>query len=412
MLQSKLFTKTRRESPKDEIAKNADLLIRAGYIYKEMAGVYSFLPLGLMVLNNIVSIIRKEMNDIGGQEVFLSALQDRSVWELSGRWSDEVVDNWFKTQVRNAGEAGLGFTHEEPLTRIMKDNISSWKDLPKSVYQFQTKFRNEARAKSGIMRGREFLMKDLYTFSKDNAEHESLYEEVKKAYIRIFDKLGIGGETYVTFASGGSFSQFSHEFQTISDAGEDIIYVDKSKRIAINKEVFNDEVIQELGLNRDELSEMKAIEVGNIFTLGTKFSEAIGLHFNDESGISKPVYMGSYGIGPSRVMGVIAELHSDEKGLIWPENISPFKYHLVYIKDKEGKIYNEAKKLYETLIQKGYSVLFDDRDLSAGEKFNDSDLMGITTRIVISEKTLKDGNKVEIKDRRTGTVEMKDISSL
>ncbi len=412
MLQSKLFTKTRRESPKDEIAKNADLLIRAGYIYKEMAGVYSFLPLGLMVLNNIVSIIRKEMNDIGGQEVFLSALQDRSVWELSGRWSDEVVDNWFKTQVRNAGEAGLGFTHEEPLTRIMKDNISSWKDLPKSVYQFQTKFRNEARAKSGIMRGREFLMKDLYTFSKDNAEHESLYEEVKKAYIRIFDKLGIGGETYVTFASGGSFSQFSHEFQTISDAGEDIIYVDKSKRIAINKEVFNDEVLKSLSLNRDELSEMKAIEVGNIFTLGTKFSEAIGLHFNDESGISKPVYMGSYGIGPSRVMGVIAELHSDEKGLIWPENISPFKYHLVYIKDKEGKIYNEAKKLYETLIQKGYSVLFDDRDLSAGEKFNDSDLMGITTRIVISEKTLKDGNKVEIKDRRTGTVEMKDISSL
>ena len=412
MLQSKLFTKTRRESPKDEIAKNADLLIRAGYIYKEMAGVYSFLPLGLMVLNNIVSIIRKEMNDIGGQEVFLSALQDRSVWELSGRWSDEVVDNWFKTQVRNAGEAGLGFTHEEPLTRIMKDNISSWKDLPKSVYQFQTKFRNEARAKSGIMRGREFLMKDLYTFSKDNAEHESLYEEVKKAYIRIFDKLGIGGETYVTFASGGSFSQFSHEFQTISDAGEDIIYVDKSKRIAINKEVFNDEVLKSLSLNRDELSEMKAIEVGNIFTLGTKFSEAIGLHFNDESGISKPVYMGSYGIGPSRVMGVIAELHSDEKGLIWPENISPFKYHLVYIKDKEGKIYNEAKKLYDTLIQKGYSVLFDDRDLSAGEKFNDSDLMGITTRIVISEKTLKDGNKVEIKDRRTGTVEMKDISSL
>jgi prolyl-tRNA synthetase len=412
MLQSKLFTKTRRESPKDEIAKNADLLIRAGYIYKEMAGVYSFLPLGLMVLNNIVSIIRKEMNDIGGQEVFLSALQDRSVWELSGRWSDEVVDNWFKTQVRNAGEAGLGFTHEEPLTRIMKDNISSWKDLPRSVYQFQTKFRNEARAKSGIMRGREFLMKDLYTFSKDNAEHELLYEEVKKAYIRIFDKLGIGGETYVTFAGGGSFSQFSHEFQTISDAGEDIIYVDKSKRIAINKEVLNDEVLKSLSLNRDELIEMKAIEVGNIFTLGTRFSEAIGLHYNDESGISKPVYMGSYGIGPSRVMGVIAELHSDEKGLIWPENISPFKYHLVYIKDKEGKIYNEAKKLYETLIQKGYSVLFDDRDLSAGEKFNDSDLMGITTRIVISEKTLNDGNKVEIKDRRTGTVEMKDISSL
>jgi prolyl-tRNA synthetase len=411
MYQSKLFTKTRREGPKDEVSKNALLLIRAGYIHKEMSGVYSFLPLGLRVLNNIVEIIRQEMNLLGGEEVFLSALQDRSVWEKSGRWDDAVVDNWFKTEIRNGGQSGLAFTHEEPLTRIMKDNISSWKDLPRSVYQFQTKFRNEARAKSGIMRGREFLMKDLYTFSKDKEEHDTLYENVKKAYIRIFDKLGIGSETYVTFAGGGSFSQFSHEFQTVSDAGEDTIYVHESKRLAINKEVLTDEVIKELDLKREELVEKKAIEVGNIFTLGTRFSDPIGLHYKNAEGVSTPVFMGSYGIGPSRLMGVIAEIHSDSKGLIWPSNIAPFSYHLLSLGDKTSQASIEANRLYEQMTRQGKSVLFDDRDVSAGEKFNDSDLIGIPTRIVISEKTLKE-NKVEVKDRRTGNVEMRDMSSL
>jgi prolyl-tRNA synthetase len=405
MLQSQLFTKTRREVPKDEVSKNADLLIRAGYIHKEMAGVYSFLPLGLRVLNNIVEVIREEMDSIGGQEIYMSALQDKTIWEKTGRWDDKVVDNWFKTEIKNGGQAGLAFTHEEPLTRIMKENIYSWKDLPRFAYQFQTKFRNEARAKSGIMRGREFLMKDLYSFAKDKEEHDHLYENIKKAYIRIFDKLGIGGETYITFSSGGSFSQFSHEFQTVSHAGEDTIYVHQSKKIAVNKEVLNDEILKELDLRREELVEKKAIEVGNIFTLGTKFSDALGLEYKNKDGVSTSVFMGCYGMGPSRIMGVIAELRSDEKGLIWPERLAPFRYHLIALFDKDGKVREEANHIYNKMIEKGIKVLFDDREVGAGEKFNDSDLIGIPTRVVISEKTIREG-KVEVKERMSGNVKM------
>ncbi|MDE2188753.1 MAG: prolyl-tRNA synthetase, partial [Patescibacteria group bacterium] len=259
MRQTQLFTKTRREAPKDEVSKNAQLLIRAGFIHKEMAGVYSYLPLGLRVMENIVRVIREEMNAIGGQELHLTALQDAEIWKKTGRWDDGVVDNWFKTKLKNETELGLGFTHEEPLTNLMRDYISSFRDLPFSVYQFQTKFRNETRAKSGIMRGREFLMKDLYSFSKDTSEHEVFYEKAKQAYIKIFGRLGLGESTYVTFASGGSFSKYSHEFQTITDAGEDIIYVDEGKKIAVNKEVLNDEVLKDLGLKRGELVEKKAV---------------------------------------------------------------------------------------------------------------------------------------------------------
>jgi len=251
MRQSQLFTKTRKEAPSDEVAKNAELLIRAGYIHKEMAGVYDFLPLGLRVLNNIVRIIREEMDALGAAELFMAALQDPEVWKASGRWSDEVVDNWFKTKVKNGGDAGLGFTHEEPLVRIMTGHIHSYKDLPRLAYQFQTKFRNEARAKSGILRGREFLMKDLYSFARTAEEHHELYERVKAAYVRIFERLGIGEQTYITFASGGTFSKYSHEFQTVCEAGEDLIYVDDEKRLAVNREVLTDEVLRDLGLRRE-----------------------------------------------------------------------------------------------------------------------------------------------------------------
>jgi len=210
MRQSNLFTKTRKEVPSDEVAKNAQLLIRAGYIHKEMAGVYSFLPLGLRVLNKIVGIIREEINAIGGQEIFLTSLQDPEIWKKSNRWSDDVVDNWFKTKINNGGEVGLGFTHEEAMVRLMKEHIQSYRDLPRFIYQFQTKFRNEERAKSGILRTREFLMKDLYSFSSTEAEHTAFYEKVKDAYGRIFKQAGIGDKTLLTFASGGSFSKYSH----------------------------------------------------------------------------------------------------------------------------------------------------------------------------------------------------------
>ncbi len=411
MKQSHLFTKTRREAPKDEVAKNAQLLIRAGYINKEMAGVYSFLPLGLRVMNKVVKIIREEMNSIGGQEVHLTALQDKKVWETTNRWDDAVVDNWFKTKLKNGSDVGLGFTHEEPLTNLMKDHVRSFRDLPKAVYQFQTKFRNEERAKSGIMRAREFLMKDLYSFNVDDKAHQDFYEEAKRAYVRVFDRLGLGGQTYVTFASGGSFAKYSHEFQTITDAGEDIIYVHEGKRLAVNKEVLNDEVLNDLSISKSDLVEKKAVEVGNIFSLGTKFSDALGLNYKDAEGRNKPVIMGSYGIGPGRVMGTIAELWSDDKGLVWPESVSPFAVHLVALFDTEGAVKKAADELYERLTKEGVEVLYDDRDETAGTKFSDSDLIGIPKRVVISAKTLKE-NGAETKDRRTGKVEMIGIANL
>ncbi len=411
MKQSTLFTRTRREAPKDEVAKNAQLLIRAGFIHKEMAGAYSFLPLGLRTLNKIVQIIREEMNSIGGQEIHLTALQEKKIWETTGRWDDAVVDNWFKTELKNGSKVGLAFTHEEPLTALMKDHISSYKNLPASVYQFQTKFRNEERAKSGILRGREFLMKDLYSFNADEKTHQEFYEKASAAYVRIFDRLGLGAQTYKTFASGGSFAKYSHEFQTLTEAGEDTIYVHEAKKIAVNKEVLNDEVLTDLGIARSDLVEKKAVEVGNIFSLGTRFSDAFGLNYKDEEGKSKPVVMGSYGIGPSRVMGTIAEVWADEAGLIWPESVAPFNIHLIALFDKDEKVKKAAEDLYAKLAKAGKEVLYDDRSVSAGEKFSDSDLIGIPKRIVISAKTLENSS-VETKDRATGKVEVVKIMEL
>jgi prolyl-tRNA synthetase len=402
MRQSQLFTKTRREAPKDEVSKNAQLLIRAGYIHKEMAGVYSYLPLGLRVLENIVGIIREEMNAIGGQEVFLTALQDQALWQKTGRWSDEVVDNWFKTELKNGTELGLGFTHEEPLTALMTEYVSSYRDLPRAVYQFQTKFRNEARAKSGIMRGREFLMKDLYSFSRDAAEHEQFYELAKKAYTRIFERIGLGDKTYLTYASGGSFSKYSHEFQTLTPAGEDTIYICEKCHIAINEEIIADLKHACPQCGATELKKETAVEVGNIFSLGTRFSDALDLHYLDEKGEKKPVVMGSYGIGPGRLMGTIVETLADEKGIVWPKAVAPFDIHLVSIAGKGTDVTKAADELYKKLtVVGGKKVLYDDRDLRAGEKFADSELIGIPTRVVISEKTLEK-NQLEVTDRITG----------
>jgi prolyl-tRNA synthetase len=354
-------------------------------------------------MNKIVGIIREEMDKIGGQEVYLSSFQGSESWATTARWNLDTV--WFKTKLRSGSDLGLAFTHEEPLTNLMKDHIRSFRDLPVFPYQFQTKFRNEERAKSGILRGREFLMKDLYSFCRDEKEHLDFYEKAKGAYRRIFDRLGIGGVTFVTFASGGSFAKYSHEFQTLCDAGEDTVYVDEQKRIAVNKEVLNDDVLADLGLRKGALVEKKAVEVGNIFSLGTRFSDALGLNYKDEAGKSKSPIMGSYGIGPGRAMGTIVEIHADDKGLVWPDGVAPFAVHLVAIFDKEGKVKSAADDLYEKLVKKGIEVLYDDRDLAAGEKLNDSDLIGIPKRHVVSEKTLKE-SKIEIRDRRTGKVEL------
>ncbi len=395
MRQSQLFTIPRKESPKDEESKNAQLLIRAGYIHKEMAGVYAFLPLGLRVLEKVIGIIREEMNAIGGQEVSMTALQNPETWKATGRFDDAIVDNWFKTRLKNDTELGLAFTHEEPMTAMMRPFVRSYRDLPRYVYQFQTKFRNETRAKSGIMRGREFVMKDLYSFSRSQDELDMFYEEAAAAYTRVFERAGIGRSTYQTFASGGVFSKYSHEYQTVCDAGEDIIYVDEEMGIAINKEVYTDEVIADLGLDKSKLIEKKSIEVGNIFKLGTKFSEPLNLTFKDEEGAAQLVVIGSYGIGPGRLMGTIVELLSDEKGLVWPESVAPFRVHLLSLGADE-----KAEEVYRTLTEAGIETLYDDRDARAGEKFAESDLLGIPYRIVIGRKSLETGT-AEVK-RRTG----------
>lgn len=392
---SQSFTKTSKTAPADETSRSATYLLRAGYIYKEMAGVYDYLPLGMRTLEKIIQIIREEMNAIGGEELRLTALQPKDVWDASGRWDDKVMDVWFKTKLNAGGELGLAPTHEEPLTHVMKNYISSYKDLPVYAYQFQTKFRNELRAKSGIMRTREFMMKDLYSFSKNREEHDEFYEKCAESYKKIFNRLGIGNDTFRTFASGGAFSKYSDEFQTLCEVGEDIIYLDREKGIAVNEEVYNDEVLADLGLDKSKLEQHKAAEVGNIFTLGYRFSDALDLCFNDEDGKRQKVFMGSYGIGPSRVMGVIAEKLSDDKGLVWPEEIAPYKYYIVGIGEAGEK---EAAKLHDLAPE---DVILDDRKTArTGEKFADAELMGIPYRVVISDKTLAE-NKVELKNRST-----------
>lgn len=393
MKRSNLFTKTLREAPADEVSKNAQLLIRAGFVYKEMAGVYAYLPLGLRVVEKIKQIVREEMASINSNELVMTTLQRKEIWEQTTRWSDEVVDIWFKTKLKDETEVGLGWSHEEPIVEMMKQYIHSYKDLPASLYQFQTKMRNELRAKSGIMRGREFVMKDMYSFHATAEDLDDYYQKTIEAYTRVYKRIGIGDDTYVTFASGGAFTKFSHEFQTICDAGEDIIYLHRAKNIAVNEEVLDD-AVKELGIHPDELEKVKTAEVGNIFNFGTQKTDDMGLYYAGSDDKQQSLYIGSYGIGITRVMGVVAEKMSDERGLVWPESIAPFRVYLVSI----GDVNEQAEKLYNTLNEKGVDVLWDDRSARPGEKFADADLMGLPWRIVVSEKTLAE-NKVELKAR-------------
>jgi prolyl-tRNA synthetase len=401
MRQSQLFTKTRRDSPKDEMALNAQLLIRAGFVHKEMAGVYAYLPLGLKVLENIKRIVREEMDAIGGQELIMTSLQRKELWEVTDRWDDQKVDVWFKSELKNGTEVGFGWSHEEPITDMMKHFVHSYRDLPAYVYQFQTKLRNELRAKSGIMRGREFVMKDMYSYNTDEATHTAFYTAAIEAYKKVFKRVGLGDKTYLTTASGGAFTQFSHEFQTISDVGEDTIYVHKEKGIAINKEVLTDEVLTQLEVSRDELEEMKSIEVGNIFNFGGVKSKELGLFYKNEAGEETPVHLGSYGIGITRLMGAIVELFADEKGMVWPEAVAPFLVHLVSVTPNDPAAVAFADALYDDLANAGVDVLYDDRDARAGEKLADADLIGIPARVIVGSRTLESG-KIESVYRMNG----------
>lgn len=397
---SQLFTKTSKTAPGDEVAKNAQLLIRAGFIHKEMAGVYAYLPLGLHVIENIKQIVREEMNAIGGQEVMMTALQPKDIFVKTDRWDDAKVDNWFKTKLVNGTELGLGLTHEEPIVDALSAYVNSYKDLPIFVYQIQNKFRNELRAKSGLLRGREFIMKDMYSLARTQEEHVELYERAAEAYNRVYERLGIGDITYRTAADGGIFTKrFSDEFQTLSDIGEDTIYVDEEKRFAINEEVYTDENLQKLGLDKAKLVQKKGVEVGNIFPLETKYTDALDVFYTDEDGKKQQIIMGCYGIGISRLMGVLAEHFSDDKGLVWPENVAPYRVYLVRIGGDEAV--KHADELYKELSDQGIEVLYDDRDERPGAKFADSELMGIPHRVTVSDRLLAEG-KYEYTPRVSG----------
>jgi prolyl-tRNA synthetase len=545
---TQLFTKTRKEAPADEKSKNAQLLIRAGYIHKEMAGAYSYLPLGLITLENIKQIAREEFDAIGAQELLMTSLQPKSTWEKTDRWDDDTVDIWFKSKLQDGAEVGFGWSHEEPIIQAVQQHLSSYKDLPINVHQFQNKLRNELRAKSGIMRGREFLMNDMYSCSVDAEQHEKFYQAASDSYMRIYERVGIAKDTYVTFASGGAFTEFSHEFQTICPAGEDYIFrvpstgeafnqeiapsqapsikteeemlpmeevegknligveplakfldipvakttktmlyatekgqviaaavrggysinEDKLKRVVgaqkitladeetvrkvtgsevgyagllklpesvrlVVDESCKDRINFEMGANRTnfhnknvnwgrDLPEpqqyfdikiaeegdihpdtgevyevLKTAEVGNIFNFGTQKSEDMNFTFTDEAGEKQFVHLGSYGLGVSRLMGVIAEKFADDKGLVWPESIAPFRVYLARLGDK-SEVVAAADKLYNHLTDSGVQVLYDDRDARPGEKFADADLVGIPYRVVVSEKTVRAGRH-ELKKR-------------
>jgi len=407
MKQSILATKTLREAPTDEQSVNAILLTRAGFIDKLGAGIYTFLPLGYRVLRKIEDIIRQEITAIGGQEILMPALHPKEYWEKTGRW--ETLDVMFKLKGVGDKDFSLGPTHEEIVAPLATKLVLSYKDLPFSLFQIQTKFRNEARAKSGLLRGREFSMKDLYSFHVSQEDLEEYYEKATGAYFNIFKRCGLGEKTYLTAASGGAFSKYSHEFQTESEAGEDTIYVCQKCRLAINKEI-KDENPTCPKCGASDFKETKAIEVGNIFKLGTRFSEPFNLKYKDKDGQEQLVIMGCYGIGPGRVMGTIVETHHDDKGIIWPENIAPYKYHLLALGESEA-VKKEANALYEKLTKENIEVLFDDRELPAGQKFAEADLIGLPWRLVISEKTLKESS-IEIKKRGEEKIELIKIADV
>ncbi|MDP3899481.1 MAG: aminoacyl--tRNA ligase-related protein [bacterium] len=398
---STLFTKSTKEAPKDELSFNARILIQAGFIDKLAPGVYTYLPFGLLVLKKIENIIREEMNIIGGQEVLMPALTPRQNWEITSRW--DSFDALFKLKGFDSKEYALGATHEEVIVPMIRQHAFSYKDFPVYVYQIQTKFRNEKRAKSGLMRGREFIMKDLYSFHMDEDDLENYYQIAQKAYFKIFERCGLLDKTFLTYASGGAFSKFSHEFQTLAESGEDDIYVCRNCSIAINSEIINDMHHQCPNCKSKKLAKERAIEVGNIFKLKDRFTKPFSYVYIDESGKKQPVLMGCYGMGLTRILGTIAETCHDDNGLIWPKEVAPFTVHIVTLNSREAESNNKVKltseKIYKELKESKIDVLFDDREtVSTGEKFVEADLIGCPIRLVVSERTLAE-DSVEIKKR-------------
>ncbi|MES9835745.1 MAG: aminoacyl--tRNA ligase-related protein [Candidatus Thiodiazotropha sp.] len=409
--QSELVTTAIKDHPAEEDSVNARLLIRAGYIRKLMAGTYSYLPLGQRVLMKIEALIREEMGRIGSQEILMPALQPSEPWQQTGRWEkmDKIL---FKLKGAGDRDLTLGSTHEEIVTPLIGTFVKSYRDLPVSVFQIQTKFRNEKRAKSGLLRGREFRMKDMYSFHATEEELDTYYETTKQAYENVFRRCGLGDITYLTYASGGDFCRYSHEYQTVTPYGEDLIYICEDCNLAVNKELIDELEHTCPSCRNKDLHEQTAIEVGNIFKLMTRYSSAFGLSFQDERGQRcENVYMGCYGIGSSRLIGAIVEASHDENGIIWPEQVAPYDVHLISLARTDEDM-AKADAVYQALQDQGREVLYDDRDrIRAGAKFSESDLIGIPTRMIVSPRSLKAG-VIEIKDRKTGEVNEVEIGAL
>ena len=410
MKQPQLFVKISREFPKDEASKSAQFLLRAGFIDKLTAGVYTYLPLGLRVFEKIEMIIDSEMRSIGGQRVLMPSLVPRINWQITGRW--DRFDALYKLKGRNKLEYALGATHEEVVVPLVKKYVSSWRDLPLAVFQIQNKFRNEFRAKSGILRTREFLMKDLYSFHRSEDDLDKFYQTVQRSYNNIFKKLGILSKTYLTLAPGGTFSKYSHEYQTITSAGEDLVYFCSKCRVALNKELIINKTKSECWkCGRKLLEQYKSIEVANIFKLKEKYTKPFDFKFTDKDGKKKLVLMGCYGIGLGRLMGAVVEIHHDDLGIIWPRSIAPFEIHLLQIGDSK-EVRKISEEIYRSLQKAGHEVIYDDRvQVTPGEKFIDCDLIGVPLRIVVSEKTLKK-KSVEIKKRSQKKLELVKVSHL
>ena len=402
MRQSVLFTRTRHEAPKDEAAKNAQLLIRAGFVHKEMAGVYSYLPLGLRVLAKIDRIVREEMNGVGGQEVRMATLHPSENWKKTGAW--DAVDVLFKIKSRTEKEYALGQSEEEIVTPIAQEYVTSYKDLPVAIYQIGQKYRDELRAKSGIMRGREFGMKDMYSFHESPEDFERFYEVVKRAYLNIYERVGLSARA--TEASGGAFSEkISYEFMVLTEAGEDDIIFCDACEYCSNAEIARAKASDRCpSCGKGVVKAAKAVEAGNVFDLGQKYPKAFGFTYKDKEGNERHPYVGCYGLGTTRLMGTIAEVLGDEKGLVWPENVAPFAYHLVFVGQKGDEAERTADALYEEMCGLGVEVLYDDRNLRAGEKFADSDLLGIPRRVVVGKEAAATG-LFEVVERASGRME-------
>ena len=394
MRYSSLFSKTQKSVAADSESINAQLLVRAGFVDQEMAGVYTWLPLGLSVLRKIEDIVRDEMNVLGASEIFMPSLQPKEYWDATNRW--EGVDVLFKLKSQTGKDYALGCTHEEVVTPLVQKFVQSYKDLPVATYQINTKFRDELRAKSGVLRGREFRMKDMYSFHATQEDLSVFYQKALQAYVRAYNRCGL--QVKVVQASGGVFTQnLSHEFQALTDAGEDVLIACESCEFGENTEIATKQEGEACPNCGKTLVKTKGIEVGNIFDLGTKYSDAFNLEFTGEDGKRQKVLMGCYGIGTSRLVGAIVEASHDEKGMIWPKSVAPAIVHLVRIGD-EGETVDAADALYNDLRAKNISVFYDDRDTSAGAKFADADLMGMPLRLTVSKRTLAEGS-VEWKER-------------